>query len=271
VTGTAHTFKAIIAGVALALALQAGFWPSSARADSAQPDAIAAAEARRAEAAFKKALARFQAATNDPDAQWQFGRACFDWADCATSDNQREKIAQQGIDACRQLVKQDPKSAPGHYYLGMNLGELAETKELGAISIVGEMETEFSAAAALDEKFDYAGPDRNLGLLYLQAPGWPISVGDKAKARAHLQRAVKLSPGYPENLLNLIEAEIQWGERAGARREFAALEKIWPAAQKQFTGVEWAATRADWEKRRAAAQTKVAEAPKPLEPARKPD
>jgi tetratricopeptide (TPR) repeat protein len=268
---TALRLKAILARALVALALQVGLWTASARADSAQPDAITAAASRRAEAAFQKAFARFHAATNDPDAQLQFGRACFDWADCATSDSQREKIAQQGIDTCRQLVKQDPKSAPGHYYLGMNLGELAETKELGAISIVSEMEAVFRTAATLDEKFDYAGPDRNLGLLYLQAPGWPISVGDNAKARAHLQRAVKLSPDYPENLLNLIEAEIQWGDQAGARRELAALEKTWPAAQKQFTGDEWAATRADWEKRRAAAGPKVAEAPKPLKPTRKPD
>jgi tetratricopeptide (TPR) repeat protein len=262
VTGSAYRLKAIGARLAVALVLQAGVWTTTARADSTPPDAIAAAEARRAEAAFKKTLARFQAATNDPVAQWQFGRATFDWADCAASDSQRERIAQQGIDACRQLVKQDPKSVPGHYYLGMNLGELAETKTLGAIRIVSEMEVEFKTAAALDEKLDYAGPDRNLGLLYLQAPGWPASIGNNAKARTHLERAVKLSPDYPENLLNLIEAEIQWGDHVGARRDLAALEKIWPAAQKQFTGGEWAATQADWEKRRAAAQAKLGDVPK---------
>ena len=265
--GTAYRARAIGAGLAAVLALLALIWTTQARADAAQPDAIAAAEAHRAATAFKKALARFQAATNDPDAQLQFGRAAFDWADCSTSDTQREKIAQQGIDACRQLVKQNPKSAPGHYYLGMNLGELAETKELGAIRIVTDMEVEFNAAAALDEKFDYAGPDRNLGLLYLQAPGWPISVGDKTRARAHLLRAVRLSPDYPENLLNLIEAELQWGDQTAARRELAALEKIWPAAQEKFTGEVWAATQADWKKRRAAAQAKVAAEPKAPEPA----
>lgn len=58
-----------------------------------------------------------------------------------------------------QNVARDPKSAAGHYYLGMNLGQLARTKLLGALKLVDEMEREFKAAVALDERFDHA--DRN--------------------------------------------------------------------------------------------------------------
>ena len=53
----------------------------------------------------------------------------------------------------------------------------------------------------LDPNYDLAGADRALGLLYYEAPGWPLSVGNKNKARQHLQRAVKLAPTYPENQL----------------------------------------------------------------------
>jgi hypothetical protein len=49
------------------------------------------------------------------------------------------------------------------------------------------------------------------------------------------------------------------------------LEKIWPAAQEKFIGEAWAATQADWHKRRAAAQSKAAEAPKAPEPAHERD
>jgi tetratricopeptide (TPR) repeat protein len=233
-----------------------------ARADSAETNSTDAA-AGRAAAAFETARTRFQSATNDDEARWQFGRACFDWADFATNSAQRADIARQGIDACQSLVLRDPNSAPGHYYMGMDLGQLARTKVLGALRLVSEMEVEFELAASLDPSFDYAGPDRNLGLLYQQTPGWPASVGSRSKAREHLRRAVKLSPNYPENRLSLLEAELEWGDHTGARRDLADLEEIWPAAQQQFAGDHWAASRADWEKRLANARSKVNKSSQP--------
>ena len=65
----------------------------------------------------------------------------------------------------------------------MNLGQLARTELLGALKLVKEMEREFKTAADLDKQFDYAGPERCLGLLYRDAPGWPASIGSRRKAR----------------------------------------------------------------------------------------
>ena len=59
-------------------------------------------------------------------------------------------LAQQGIAACRQLIARTPKSAPAHYYLAMNLGQLARTELLGAFKLVREMEREFKTAVGLD-------------------------------------------------------------------------------------------------------------------------
>jgi len=44
------------------------------------------------------------------------------------------------------------------------------------------MERRFHTARQLQETLDYAGPDRNLGLLYWRAPGWPASVGSRPQA-----------------------------------------------------------------------------------------
>jgi len=214
--------------------------------------------ARRAEQNFQEARRRFQSNTNDTEAAWQFGRACFDWADFATNDEQRESIANGGIAACRQLIARDPKSAPGHYYLAMDLGQLAQTKTLGALRIVEEMEREFKTVRDLDEKFDYGGPDRNLGLLYFEAPGWPASIGSKTKARQHLRRAVELAPNYPENHLCLLEAYLKWGDKKEVQREVKVTEELLPEARKQFAGNAWAPSWADWEKRWRKIQEKVA-------------
>ena len=241
----------------------AGGWNTSAQADAtpATPLAGLAEFARRAEKTYLTNKIRFETQTNNAQAAWQFGQACYDWADFASSNRQREELAKQGIAACRALIERDPGSAPGHYYLALNLGQLAQTKKLGALKLVGQMEGEFKTTLGLDPQLDFAGSDRGLGLLYFEAPGWPTSIGSKSKARQHLQKAVKLAPDYPENQLNVIEADLKWGEKNSALRELKVLDELWPRAQKKLVGEEWATCWADWEARRAAAKSKVPAVP----------
>jgi tetratricopeptide (TPR) repeat protein len=212
---------------------------------------------QRAEKAFLAAKARLNTATNNPDALWLFSRAAYDWADLQTTDARRKDIAEQGIAADRQLIAADPGSVEGHYYLGMNLGELAMTETLGALKLVREMESEFILVLHTNAAFDNAGPDRNLGLLYRDAPGWPASIGNRAKAREHLQKAVVLTPGFPENLLNLIEAELKWSEPAQALHDLKTLDDLWPKSRQQYTGEAWELSWTDWNKRRNEAHKKT--------------
>jgi tetratricopeptide (TPR) repeat protein len=182
-------------------------------------------------------------------AGWQFARAAFNRGEFATNDTERAALAVQGIAACRKTLQRDSKCAPAHYYLGLNLGQLARTKLLGALPLVSEMEGGFKTARQLDEHFDHAGPDRFLGQLYLQAPGWPASVGSQSKARKHLTRAAELSPDYPENRLNLAEASLKWRDKKLVQRELEALENLWPAAKTNFAGANWEGFWADWQPR----------------------
>ena len=222
--------------------------------------------AGRAETEFHRAQAQFQLNTNEPAAAWQFARAGYDFADFATNDTERATLAIQGIAACRQLLALQPKSAPGHYYLGMNLGQLARTEILGALKIVKQMEAEFKTADNLDAHFDYAGPARCLGLLYRDAPGWPTSIGSRHKAREWLERAVQLAPDYPENLLNLVESRLQWNDRASAKNELKTLDVLWPSAQTNLTGQAWEPSWNDWSTRRDAARKKLDESSAPSKP-----
>jgi tetratricopeptide (TPR) repeat protein len=221
--------------------------------------------ASRAEKIFQAAKALHESQPTNAEAAWQFGRACYDWADFATTKSQREAIANQGIATCRGLIQGDPNSAQGHYYLALNLGQLARTRKMEALKLVDQMEAEFKIVLNLDPKLDYAGADRGLGLLFLNTPGWPLSIGSKSKARLHLQKAEKLFPNYPENLLNLIEAHLKWGDRNAALRELRNLDEIWPAARKEFTGEGWAASWADWEGRRDFFYKKATQSSKALE------
>src|SRR5258708_2573305 len=176
----------------------------------------------RAERIYFQARARLAHATNSAEAGWQFARAGFDWAEFAAGNAPRAQIAIEGIAACRQAIALNPKLAAAYYYLAMNLGQLARTKKLGALKLVDEMEINFKAAIALDPAFDYAGAHRSLGLLYLNAPGWPASIGSRAKARQPLQKAVELCPEYPDNRLSLLEAHLEWSEKKAAMAGLAA-------------------------------------------------
>lgn len=191
-------------------------------------------------------------------AAWQLGSACFTWGKLLKDTEAQEKIYTEGVAACRRSLALDADSAPAYYYLGMNIGRVADLKRnLAAFSMVKEVEKSFARARELDENFSHAGPDRNLGLLCQHAPGWPLSVGDKKLARKHLTRAVELAGDYPENRLNLAEAALEWKDRKLAHSELAALEKIWPVARTNLTGPEWEFDWLDWEKRLKELRRKV--------------
>jgi tetratricopeptide (TPR) repeat protein len=240
------------------LVLLAGIEQAGADAPAAETDL--AAYARRN---FQEAKARYREKPGEGTVAWQFGRACFDLAEFATNNTQRASLAEQGIASCRLSIASQSNSAPAHYYLAMNLGQLARTKMLGALRLVDQMEREFGRARSLDEHIHWAGPDRNLGQLYRDAPVVG-SVGSRTRAREHLKRAVELAPQYPENWLALIEAYLNWGEHTGAYRELQTLEDIWPAARTNFVGAAWAASWADWEPRLKKLKKKIEEPIKPL-------
>ena len=205
----------------------------------------------QAEAVFLAARTALAAAPDRATNAVSLGRAAFIWADCSTNEHQRAVIAEEAIRACRAAGVRDPQSAAVPYYLAQNLGQLARTKSLGALKLVREMEKLWLRAQALDENYDFAGPDRSLGIVYLEAPGWPTSIGNHAKSRTHLERAVRLAPDYPDNRLSLAEAQLRWHKREELAVQLAALAELWPRAQARFSGPEWEVSWAEWEARLA--------------------
>ena len=210
-----------------------------------------------AEAAYHAAKARYETNAADNATAWQFACACFDRADAAATGTARAAAANEGIQVCRRLLAKAPELAAAHYYLAMNLGQLARTKSLGALSLVKEMEREWEAARALDEHFDFAGADRNLGLLYRDAPGFPFSIGSRAQAERRLRRAVELNPEYPENQINLIETRLKHKQWAEAAAEDEKLLATLPSARTNLSGPRWQEAWKDWDKRQQEIRDKL--------------
>src|SRR5690242_7616490 len=107
----------------------------------------ASEQAEQARTRFEDAEKAVAQQPKDPQLAWKFGRACFDLAEFSTNRDERASLAQKGIDACQQALRIDTNSAPSHYYLALNLGQLARTRSFGALKLVDQMEPEFTTAA----------------------------------------------------------------------------------------------------------------------------
>lgn len=210
---------------------------------------VTPAETARVTRHYDTAGAAHRASPQDVRAAWEFARACFDRAEVIGSDALKASIANEGILACRTALERSPATAELHYYLGLNLGQLAQTKSLGALRLVRQMEKVWLTARTLDETLDFAGADRSLGLLYAECPRPPLGIGGKDKARKHLERAVELSPLHPENRVNLAEQLLRWGDRDGVRLQLEALDAALPDARKRLSGPEWESAWVGWDRR----------------------
>lgn len=211
----------------------------------------------RVQAAFDRAQERWRRESNSVEAAWTFGRSTFDWAEFATNDHQRSTLAELGIAACRRGVALEATNVAAHYYLGLNLGQLARTKLLGALKLIDEMEAQWTTAIRLDPHFDYGGPHRALGVLYRDAPGWPTSIGSQKKSRQNLEAALKLHPEYPGNVITWQEGLVEWGSKKTVRDRVSETESFLKKAREMFQGEAWAWDWDDWDQRWAAVKRKA--------------
>ena len=205
--------------------------------------------ARSAQERFVTQRAQFQMQPTNVAVACNFARAAEIWAEYARNNSQREEIAFQGREAARKAIALNSNSAAAHYYLALNLAQLAQTKTMGALRLVSEMEKELLRAGELDPMVDFAGPHRSLGILYLEAPDWPVSLGNRSKARLHLEKAAELVPLHPDNQLSLAEALVKWGEKKNASMVMKRVGEAMDKGRSLLRGPEWEQAWNDWENR----------------------
>lgn len=213
------------------------------------PKVTAGEHSNRVHQAYVDWAGRFTRDQTNSETAWRFAKACFERADFSTNDAQRAALAEQGIAASKRAVALETNSAAGYFYLGVNLGQMARTKLFSALGLLDEMEAAWERSIAIDPQFHHAAATRSLGLLYLDAPGWPLSLGSRGKARRELQRAVELVPGYPENQLCWLETRLRWGEKRAVQTQLPAVELVLQSARTNFTGETWTLDWADWDVR----------------------
>ena len=223
--------------------------PSGLHAGEARQSSLSSKFAGLAHEGLEKARKHYEADPKNAERAWRLGKAFFFSGEFATNKVAHLQLAESGIAVSRQALAAKSESPEACYYLAMNQGQLARTKLLGALPLVREMAKNLRTVATTKPKLDFAGPDRSLGLIYRDAPGWPISVGSKKKARVHLRKAFALVPEYPENIIVLLETWIKWKDRKQLKLDLSVGKAVLQEARKKLTGSQWAPFWDDWDRR----------------------
>ena len=174
-----------------------------------------------------------RALRDDYDPQWAAAQALAFLAEHETRQAFRKEAAKRGIVLARHGRELKPDLVECHYWYAINVGLLADVDRSYGLDAVGEMEVALKRAIEIDERYDFAGPLRVLGILHLRTPAPPASIGSPRKGLRLLQRATELFPEYPENFLYLAEA-LRDNDRVEEARQ--ALNKVleskpWPDRQ----------------------------------------
>lgn len=192
---------------------------------------------------------RHEAAPQDATVALALARLTGELAEHIKSSPQRAALAEEGIAAAQAALTVCPTNAAALCMLGKNLGQLARTRSLGALRLVPQMEAAWLSAAALEPGVERASPHRLLAMLYSNAPGWPLSIGNRALSRTNFAQAVALAPEFPENWLVYFEACLSWEDYKTARSLTPGITNALRQIPKHFTGPDWAWRAQFWERR----------------------
>ena len=148
----------------------------------------------------------------------------------------RKDAFEKGVEYGKEAITLNPDALYGNFWYASNLGYLGMIQGvLASLGSIDPFRKSMEIVVKANENFFLAGPHRALGRLYHQAPGWPISIGNKNKAAEHLERAVELCPTFFANRLYLAEFYVDMGKKKEAREhlEWARDTDLNPAHVKE--------------------------------------
>lgn len=200
---------------------------SASGSQAAEPNKMAQADALMESPALdyqqaQQALALYEELLPEPPLLVRLARTCFVLGDMAP-DASRAGYYEKGLTYAEKLLAQQPDGVAGHYWKALNLSGLADVNRLRGFKLLPQIMDELKRSLALDETYDQAGAHRVLGRIYFEAPGWPMSVGDREKSLEQLTAAVRLAPDNSTNHLYLAETLLAMRSKPQAREE---LEKV---------------------------------------------
>jgi tetratricopeptide (TPR) repeat protein len=210
---------------------------SASGGQSAEPNKMAPADALMESPALdyqqaQQALALYEELLpGSPPLLVRLARTCFVLGALAPGAS-RTGYYEKGLTYAENLLAQQPDGVAGHYWKALNLSGLADVNRLRGFKLLPQIMDELERSLVLDETYDQAGAHRVLGRIYFEAPGWPVSVGNREKSLEQLTAAVRLAPDNSTNHLYLAETLLAMRSKPQAREE---LEKVLQARRQAIS------------------------------------
>jgi tetratricopeptide (TPR) repeat protein len=124
----------------------------------------------------------------------------------ANHNRERLRWFEQGKHFGKRAITLNPEAIYGTFWYGINLGMWGQSRGiLSSLKALRPLSEAMEHVLNRNEAFFFAGPHRALGRIYHKVPGWPVSIGNKNKAVAHLERSVELGPRFFLNRIYLAE------------------------------------------------------------------
>jgi len=143
---------------------------------------------------------------------WEAARTCV-WLGNYGPEAKRKDYVKQGLEYANTAVQLKPDDEAGLFYHGALAGKLADLDFTYGADATKIIEGRMQQLIEKKSTFLYGGPDRVLAILYMRAPGPPLSVGDYDKALKHMQRAVEIESHWLENQLYMAELELRLSKK----------------------------------------------------------
>ena len=203
-------------------------------ADALYADRANLASARRAADLWNAAFADNP---RDFDSAWKLSRADY-WLGGHAPQSEERGYYEKGMEAARRAIVIEPNKPEGHFWLGANMGALAEAAGIGAgLKYRKPIKTELETVLRLNPAFLDGSADRALGRWYYKVPR--LFGGSHKQAEEHLKAALKYKENSTVTHYFLAELYADDGRVADARAE---VQKVLDAP----IDPEWAPEDQEW-------------------------
>lgn len=151
---------------------------------------------------------------------WKFARAArFHGDRYASVSSEKKRLFLEAMDAASNAVRLAPSQPEGWFFLASTIGPLALVSDpASALTAPGRIVDAASHGIAIAPAFREGAFYLVRGRTYQKAPGFPISIGDKAKAEADYRAALTFSTSNRMLYLFYAELLLETGRKQDAFR-----------------------------------------------------